>query len=161
MVTEMISPVTAFTPGANGRISMSNIGAGAGAGDCAGMTAIGASLEDGAVEEAGAGSGVDPPPDARGVTAADALLAADVPVEFEAVTVNVYETPLLSPEITQDPLAALIVHVPLPGAAVIKSELGVPPVPRVAEMVAVPSPAIAVGAGGVPGVGGQGESSAV
>ena len=67
----------------------------------------------------------------------------------------------MRPVTVQEPLAALIVHVPLPGEAMITSEVGVPSDPRYAVTVAAPSPAEAVGAGGVPGAGGHGESSAV
>lgn len=55
---------------------------------------------------------------ARGVTAAEATDAGDVPALFVAVDVNVYDVPLVSPETVQLPEAPLTVHVAPPGEAV-------------------------------------------
>lgn len=83
MVTVVISPVTALMPGANGRRWMPNVGA-------AGTVRLGpAGALIRAGEGLGVGVGVDPAPDARGVTAADGALAVDVPTVFVAVAVNV------------------------------------------------------------------------
>ena len=95
-----------------------------------------------------------------GVTEADAADADEVPpVAPEvliAVEVNVYATPFVRPLTTQDPLAPVTVQVfvtpPTCGEAVTVYEVGAPPVfPAVTVTVAFVSPAIAVGAGGVPG----------
>jgi hypothetical protein len=96
----------------------------------------------------------DEPPDAddTGVTVADAVDADDVPPEFVAVAVNVYEVPLLRPVTVHDPLAPVTVHVAPPGEAVTVYESGVPPkVGATTVTVACPSPATTVGCPGVPG----------
>jgi hypothetical protein len=54
---------------------------------------------------------------AAGVTEAD-VAAADVPVELEAVTLNVYAVPFVNGEIEQVVAGAKTVHVAPPGDAV-------------------------------------------
>ena len=54
---------------------------------------------------------------AAGVTEPD-VAAAEVPVELEAVTLNVYAVPFVSGEIEQSVAGAMTVHVAPPGEAV-------------------------------------------
>ena len=67
-----------------------------------------------------------------GVTAAEGSDGADCPVVFMATAVNVYATPLVKPETTQEPLAPVTVQVMSEpetcGDAVTIYETGVPPV---------------------------------
>ena len=60
---------------------------------------------------------VGAPGTVRGVTALDALLGDPVPALLAAVTVNVYEVPLLRPVTMQDSVP-LVRHVEPPGLAV-------------------------------------------
>jgi hypothetical protein len=61
----------------------------------------------------------EPPDDgAAGITAADVELADEVPEAFVAVEANVYEVPLVKPEITQDVAGGVTVQVAPPGEAV-------------------------------------------
>jgi len=68
-----------------------------------------------------------------------------------AVAENVYARPLVRPVTVHDVAGLVTVHVRLPGNAVTVYEAGAPPVPLLTVTVADPSPATAVGAGGVPG----------
>ena len=52
-----------------------------------------------------------------GTTAADGADAGPAPTALEAVTVNVYETPLVKP-VTEQLVAPVVVHVRPPGAEV-------------------------------------------
>ena len=69
-------------------------------------------LTCGAVEATGLTCG------AAGEIKALAALEDDVPAEFVAVAVNVYEVPLVSDEITHDVAGDVTVHVAPPGDAV-------------------------------------------
>jgi hypothetical protein len=69
-------------------------------------------LTCGAVEATGVTCG------AAGAIEALAALEEDVPAEFVAIAVKVYEVPLVSGEITQDVAGDVTVHVAPPGAAV-------------------------------------------
>lgn len=101
---------------------------------------------------AGAGAG-----GAVGITAVEVSESADVPVMFIATDLNVYETPLVKPVTTQEPLAPLTVQVlstpETCGDAVTINEVGVPPVvAAVTETVACALPATAVGTAGLSGI---------
>lgn len=59
----------------------------------------------------------EPPPGAVGLTAEDADDAGDTPMEFVAVTVNVYVVPGVRP-VTEQVVAPVVVQVAPPGLAV-------------------------------------------
>ena len=83
------------------------------------------------------------------VVEADAALAAELNVDLFATVVNVYAVPAVKPEMVHDPDAPVTVHVAPPGAAVTTYDVGVrPPVGAITVIVALSSPATAVG---VPG----------
>ena len=90
-----------------------------------------------------------------GVRDADATDAADVPVVFVAVVVKVYAVPLVRPVTEHDPDVPVTVQVfVVPetcGDAETVNDVGGPPSPEVTVTVTCPSPATAVGCGGVPG----------
>lgn len=90
---------------------------------------------------------------ARGVTAAEADEADDVPALFVAVAVKVYDVPLVRDETTHDVAGDVTVQVAPPGVAVTKYDVGALPDDG-ATMVTVawPLPATAVGVPGAPGV---------
>jgi hypothetical protein len=92
---------------------------------------------------------------AAGVADTDATDAADVPVVFVAVVVKVYAVPLVRPVTEHDPDVPMTVQVfVVPdtcGEAEMVNDAGGPPVPEATVTVTCPSPATAVGCGGVPG----------
>jgi hypothetical protein len=61
-----------------------------------------------------------------------------VPVELEAVTLNVYAVPLVNGEIEQVVAGAVTVQVAPPGEAVTRYELGAPPVAAAATVIVAP-----------------------
>jgi hypothetical protein len=75
----------------------------------------------------------------------------DVPAVLVAVAENVYARPLVRPVTVHDVAGLVTVQVRLPGNAVTVYDAGAPPVPALTVTVAEPSPATAVGVGGVPG----------
>ena len=58
---------------------------------------------------------VGAPGTVRGVTAADAMDAAEAPSGFVALTVNVYPVPLVNPDTVHEVVGAVAVHVLPPG----------------------------------------------
>jgi hypothetical protein len=66
------------------------------------------------------------------------VAAAEVPVELEAVTLNVYDVPFVKGEIEQEVAGAITVHVAPPGEAVTRYELGAPPVAAAATVIVAP-----------------------
>lgn len=92
---------------------------------------------------------------AAGVADADVTDAADVPVAFVAVVVNVYVVPLARPMTEHDPDVPATMQVfVVPetcGDAEMVNVAGGPPEPDATVTVTWPSPATAVGCGGVPG----------
>jgi hypothetical protein len=94
-----------------------------------------------------------------GVADAEAVEAVDVPLELEAVLVNVYATPFVSPVTSHDVLGTVTVQVFVTletcGEALTVYELGAFPVPvdgATMVTVALASPATTVGVPGVPGI---------
>ena len=75
----------------------------------------------------------------------------DVPVALVAVAEKVYARPLVRPLTVHEVAGLVTVQVRLPGNAVTVYDAGAPPVPAATVTVADPSPATAVGTGGVPG----------
>jgi len=89
-----------------------------------------------------------------GVTALDAAEAAEVPIAFVAVTVNVYDVLLVSPVTVADVVDPDTVAVRPPGDDVtVYPVIGDPPVAEgaVHDTVAWPFPAVAFTAVGAPG----------
>ena len=89
-----------------------------------------------------------------GLTGSEDPDAPEVLVALVAVALKVYSVPLLRPLIVHEPAAPLTMQVfagELSGYAVTVYDDGVPPLPALTVIVAEPSPATAVGAGGVPG----------
>jgi hypothetical protein len=86
-----------------------------------------------------------------GLTEPDAPEEPDVPAALVAVAEKVYAVPLVRPVTVHEVAGLVTVQVKLPGVDVTVYEAGAPPVPAATDTVADPSPATAVGAGGVPG----------
>ena len=86
-----------------------------------------------------------------GLTEPDAPDPLDVPATLVAVAENVYGVPLVRPVTVHEVAGLVTVQVRPPGADVTVYEAGAPPVPGATVTVAEPSPATAVGVGGVPG----------
>jgi hypothetical protein len=74
-----------------------------------------------------------------------------VPAALVAVAEKVYGVPLVRPVTVHEVAGLVTVQVKLPGVDVTVYEAGAPPTPAATVTVDEPSPATAVGAGGVPG----------
>jgi hypothetical protein len=86
-----------------------------------------------------------------GLTEPDANDPLDVPAALVAVAEKVYGVPLVRPVTVHEVAGLVTVQVKLPGVDVTVYEAGAPPTPAATVTVDEPSPATAVGAGGVPG----------
>jgi hypothetical protein len=86
------------------------------------------------------------------VVAVEAALVPESNVDLFAIDVNVYAVPAVKPVIVHDPDAPVTVHFAPPGVAVTSYDVGVnPPVGGVTVIVALSSPATAVGVPGILG----------
>src|SRR5580704_8329505 len=88
---------------------------------------------------------------ATGVTAFDAPEGGLVPPPLAAVTLNVYDVPLVRPETTAEVAPRPAVAWNAPGVDVTVYAVGTPPVPGVQVTVALALPAVAAPMTGAPG----------